>query len=569
MVKKPAKKKSAKLSPEEKAKRAHKASARAALRLSGFDRVPELAEKTFTYDGQTAEFDDAFIHENVLLLIEYTTSQESGVKTHLKGKKIIYDKVLADHVAFWKLLKGKHPKFAQRLIDLGDFPASRLILKIVYCSRNSISTDTKALFPEIRFLDYPLVKYFEKIARAIKWSALPELLDFLGINFHDVRHDGGFAKLGSTDPYHGSILPEEASGFPEGYKVVSFYADPASLLKRCFVLRRKGWRSTTEAYQRMLLPTKIEDIRKMVFEDKRVAINNLIATLPANVHPVDEKGVTIDPKDLTQTAPIKISLPADANSMGIIDGQHRLFAYYRSKLDTPEIETLRRMQNLLVTGIIYPEDINDVDKDRFEAELFLSINSNQTSASSDLIQEIEVLLDPFAPISIAKQVMERLAETGPLAGHVERYFFDKGKLKTTSIVSFGLGPLVKLSGRDSLFNKFTHAGKDRIAKGTSKAALNEYIEFCANRIIELLNAVRTNVDPNRWTTDKKVEDRILAVTYVNSFLIVLRKLVASGKSIKFASLKKNLEGIEDFDFGKFHSSQYNRMADEIFDEHFK
>lgn len=192
----------------------------------------------------------------------------------------------------------------------------------------------------------------------------------MGVKLHDVRHDGGFAKPGSTDPYHGSILPEEASGFPEGYKVVSFYADPASLLKRCFVLRRKGWRASTEAYQRMLLPTKIEAIRKMVFVEKRVAINNLIATLPAHVHPVDDKGVTIDPKDLTETSPIRISLPADANTMGIIDGQHRLFAYYRSKSDTPEIESLRRMQNLLVTGIIYPSDINDVEKDRFEAEFF-------------------------------------------------------------------------------------------------------------------------------------------------------------------------------------------------------
>jgi hypothetical protein len=319
----------------------------------------------------------------------------------------------------------------------------------------------------------------------------------------------------------------------------------------------------------MLLPSKIEDIRKMVFVEKRVAINNLIATLPADVHPINEKGQTIDPKNLTQTAPIRISLPADANSMGIIDGQHRLFAYYRSKQDTPEIESLRRIQNLLVTGIIYPEHVNDVEKDRFEAELFLNINSNQTSASSDLIQEIEVLLDPFAQISIAKQVMERLADSGPLAGHVERYFFEKGKLKTSSIVSFGLAPLVKLTGADSLFTKFAHLEKDKVAKGTSKAILTDYIDFCANRIIELLNAVRVNVDAKRWTTDKKVSGRILTVTYVNSFLIVLRKAISSGKSIKFASLKTKFNGIDKFDFEKFHSSQYNRMADEIFDKHLK
>lgn len=178
-------------------------------------------------------------------------------------------------------------------------------------------------------------------------------------------------------------------------------------------------------------------------------------------------------------------------------------------------------------------------------------------------------MDPFAPVSIAKQVMERLAETGPLAGQIERYFFEKGKLKTTSIVSFGLGPLVKLGGKDTLFAKFDHPQKEKIAKGKSKAALAEYIDFCANRIIELLNAVRVNVDPSKWTTDKRVEGRILTVTYVNSFLIVLRKVISSNKSMKFISLKSKFNGIGEFDFGKFHSSQYNRMADELFQEYFK
>lgn len=150
MAKKATKNRSGKLSPEEKEKRAHKSSVRAALRISGFDRVPELAEKTFNYDGQTAEFDDAYIHENVLLLIEYTCSQESGVKTHLKGKKIIYDKILADPVEFWKFLRNKYPKFEERLVELGTFPPSRLVLKIIYCSKNIIAGETKALFPKHR-----------------------------------------------------------------------------------------------------------------------------------------------------------------------------------------------------------------------------------------------------------------------------------------------------------------------------------------------------------------------------------------------------------------------------------
>ena len=562
------KKKKPAISPEQKRERAHKASVRAAFRFAGFQRADELATKAFIFQGQESDFDDAFVHENVVLLMEYTTHKADKIKGHLKGKKIIHDLIHGNHVAFYKFLRGNFPLFDERMKKNGEFHQGRLILRVVYCSLEDFEPEVKTHFTDLVFLDFPLVKYFEKIARTIHHSARAELLSFLRIDPNAVRHDGGFAHAGSSDPYPGSVLPDEASGLPPGYKVVSFYADPASLLKRCFVLRRSGWRATTEAYQRMLLPSKIEALRKMVFKEKRVAINNLIVTLPATVHPVDEAGNTIDVSTLEQTAPIKIQLPADPNTMGVIDGQHRLFAYYVSKDDTPEQTTLRKLQNLLVTGVIYPANANEAERDRFEASLFLSINSNQTSASSDLTQEIKVLTDPFDEISVAKQVMERLAETQPLFGHVERYFYEKGKLKTSSIVSFGIRLLVRIGSDKSLFSLFKHEKKEQLAKGKSKEVLKEYINFCVTKINHFLKAVKENVEDERWTADRKVKNRILTVVYVNSFLITLRKIVENGGSIEPIVLKNKLRQIGSFKFKAFHSSQYNRMADKIYEKHF-
>lgn len=562
------KKKKPGISPELKRERAHKASVRAAFRFAGFQRADELATKAFNFLGQGSDFDDAFVHENVIILVEYTTHKPDKIKGHLKGKKIIHDLIHGDRLEFYKFLREKFSVFDNRLKKNGDFHDSRLILKVVYCSLEDFEPEVKTHFKDIVFLDFPLVKYFEKVARTIRHSARPELLSFLGIDPNAVRHDGGFTHAGSSDPYPGSILPEEASGLPPGYKVVSFYADPASLLKRCFVLRRSGWRATTEAYQRMLLPSKIEALRRMVFNEKRVAINNLIVTLPATVHPVDAQGNTIDVSTLEQTAPVKIQLPADPNTMGVIDGQHRLFAYYVSEHDTPEQTSLRKLQNLLVTGVIYPESATEPQRDRFEASLFLSINSNQTSASSDLTQEIKVLTDPFHEISVAKQVMERLAETQPLFGHVERYFYEKGKLKTSSIVSFGLRRLVRIGTDKSLFSLFQHDKKHLLAKGESKEALKAYVDFATTKINHFLKAVRDNVDADRWTPDRKVKNRVLTVVYVNSFLITLRKIIESDGSIDPMVFKKKLRSIGTFNFKAFHSSQYNRMAEKIFKDFF-
>lgn len=165
--------------------------------------------------------------------------------------------------------------------------------------------------------------------------------------------------------------------------------------------------------------------------------------------------------------------------------------------------------------------------------------------------------------------MERIADSQPLFGHVERYFYEKGKLKTSSIVSYGLSQLVKLSGNDSLFSIFEHDKKGSLPNGKSKDALFGYIDFCSKTIIHFLKAVRADVGDERWTTDKKTANRILNVTYINAFLITMRKIIASGGSLEPVELKNNLVGISKFNFKAFHSSQYNRMAEKIFEKHFE
>jgi len=560
-----------KLTPEQrrarKIKSDHIRTVRAMFRNAGFDRAAELAELKIRFGDQDGEFDDAFVYQNVIFLIEYTTSQSSSVSGHLKNKKILFSKVTNDTSGFLKYLREKSQAFDHRLST--NYHPSKLILRIIYCSRYDFDSGVKVTVDEPVYLDFPMLKYFETICGAIKMSSLSELLTFCKVDPSKVSHKGVFSSAPTDNKYAGSILPDSASGFPSGFKVVSFYADAAALLDRAYVLRRDGWRGSFQAYQRMLLPSKIEMIRRKLKADGQVFVNNIIATLPSDVHPVDDNGKTVEIAELEETSPVIISLPLRSNSVGLIDGQHRLFSYYESREDDLQIAKLRREQNLLVTGIIYPYGTSKEAAERFEAGLFLAINSNQTNASPGLKQEIEVILKPFSPTAIGKQVMSRLAEESPLRGHVEAYFFDKGKLKTTSIVSYGLGPLIKLSGSDSLFKIFSHANKDGILSGNAQDALNDYIKFCASQIEIFLNAIKANVPTDRWVTDPQVKDRILTVTYVNSFLITMRYIIDAGLPISFDFLSKKLRGIDGFDFQSFHSSQYNRMAISIFDRHFR
>jgi hypothetical protein len=127
---------------------------------------------------------------------------------------------------------------------------------------NQFDESVKITVDKPVYFDFPILKYFEKLAGIIRVSALSELLAFLGVDPTQVAKDGIFPSKSHAVSYDGSLLPESSSGFPSGYKVVSFYADAAALLSRAYVLRRDGWRGSYQAYQRMVSGTKIEAIRK-------------------------------------------------------------------------------------------------------------------------------------------------------------------------------------------------------------------------------------------------------------------------------------------------------------------
>ena len=417
-------------------------------------------------------------------------------------------------------------------------------------------------------MDYPAVRYFAAVADAVRKSSRFELLHFMGIEAAAVGVNGKIEVSKSSKDYAGSLLPEAHSHFDEGFKIVTFYADPEALLRTTYVLRKDGWNDSQNLYQRMISKPKVEAIRTYLKTQKRVFINNIIVTLPPEVKPLNDKLETIDTSVLTETAAVTIKLPDKPNSIGIIDGQHRVFAYYEAINDDLQIAQLRKQQNLLVTGIIYPPKFPAREREKFEARLFLEINSTQTNAKSQLKQAIGLVLDPFASESVATRVLSQLAKTGPLAGTIEQYFFDTNKLKTSSIVSYGLRPLVKTSGSDSLFSSWKHPKREEVANSKNDQALGDYVAFCVTTINQVLGAIKKNLAKDRWTTDRKVDKRVLTTTYVNSFLIVIRLLIEKKAALDFESLAKALSGIDGFDFSAYHSSQYKRMAEKIVEDYF-
>ena len=161
------------------------------------------------------------------------------------------------------------------------YSINQLKLIILYCSKKSISEEHKEVVADVVYFDCYIVQYFKSLTKVIKRSSKYEFLEFISIPFNEFGENILGSGQTSKDTFSGHILPEEKSSFNEGYKIVSFYIDAESLIKRAFVLRQEGWREQENVgyYQRMFDAKKISSMRKYLAEKNRVFINNIISTI--------------------------------------------------------------------------------------------------------------------------------------------------------------------------------------------------------------------------------------------------------------------------------------------------
>ena len=558
-------KKRTKPAPDEIERRIHRTEIRSVFSQAGFTKVISVSDKEFTFKGRAGDVDDVFIYENIILLLEYTTSKSENISTHLLKKKVLFDHILNNQSEFVEFFENTFESFKIERDNYYDYSQCKVI--ILYCSKNDISSRHKDQVPNIKYFDYPILKYFKNVSDAVKLSSKYEIFKFLDLIHNDIGHYS-IKNKASNEQIDGSVLPESYSNFERGYKVVSFYIDPESLLRKCYVLRKDGWRDEGGLYQRMIGKAKIKAIRKYLNTKKRVFINNIIVTLPSETKLVDDNGGIIDPSKLTKTKPVRIQIPDGFNVIGLIDGQHRVFAYHEGGEYESEISKLRSKQNLLVTGIIYPNAINEVERSKFEATLFLEINSTQTNAKSDLKQAIGLILNPFSSESIAKAVIHRLNSVGPLENKFEKFFFDKDKIKTTSVVSYGLKPIVKLSGVDSFYSYWRGHGKATLTDGNDLDVLNRYIDFCTDELNCFFVAVKLKLDKSKWTSDKSIANKVLSTSPINGLIICFRKIIENKKTGDQAYYENRLKNIDLFDFTLYKSSQYGKMGNDLYDQFF-
>ena len=542
----------------------------------GFSRL-HTDGKEFVFKGRTGELDDVFIIDNVVVVAEYTVGN-AGTE-HVAKKKLLWDLIGKNEAEWIDKLAEISPAFKDSY-ESAPYQSTDYKVRVCYFSKGAVSDEIVSLLKQYRFLDETKFRYFDALAKTIHRSARFEFYKYLSLNFSDIGPQS-HSSHSLVREFSGHLLPEGNSSFPKGFKIVSFYADPSALLTMSYVLRRDSWQDPEGTYQRVLMKGRMTEMRKYLISEKRVFVNNIIVTLPPDtaLNEIVNKQKNLSADDQKKVKGVSVSIPYRSDVLGIVDGQHRVFCYHEG-VDSyeDEIKKVRERQNLLVTGLIYPDSYTETQRQRFEAKLFLEINDKQKRTKSELKQSIELILNPYSNVSIAKRVVQRLNESGALRGMLQTNYFDPPRLiRTTSVVSYGLRPVVKLDDQaPTIYKQWSNKSKAALREAQKAGArsteadelLRLYVEYCASSINTLLIPARKKLGSSRWVLSDKAKDREITPTLINGFLICLKLVIADERALTQQEVEVIFQSLDAFNFSKFKSSRWSALGEKLYRDYF-
>lgn len=531
----------------------------------GFTHVPSEGKEA-KFGIKTGEIDSVFVYENILLVVEDTTSKKAF--DHAKNKKLLAEQIMNSTGDFIEWLRGTFPEHEHLL---KAYSPKRFRLFYLYISRTEmdLDDDDRALLAPMRVVSVRALNYFDKLAKTIRRSAKTDLWRFLELTSSDIGAANATNDVKSIDTT--IISPDDSTGFSNGVRLVSFMISADVLLRNAYVLRKDNWGYSTDLYQRLIDSNRIRKIRQYVASDGSAFMNNIIVGLPPDVtfQTADKAPVELD--DVQDYSAYRMTIPDEFNSLCIIDGQHRVFAHYEGSDELePQVAAIRGKVHLLATGLIFPAGMDELERLKLQSEIFLDINSNTKPVPADVLLAIQSLRAPYADVALARRVLELLNKGSAFRNMFQLSQMDQAPIKIASIVKFALRYLVDIEAESGLFAEWVKADPTREALREKKDSelLTEYVNFCTTTLNLYFNAFKSH-HASEWNNP---DYKITSTTVINAMVIALRRSLPALGVLTFdeyASLVKTWD--VDFSTNSFHfvSSQYARFSQEILRDMFK
>ena len=536
---------------------------------AGFTSIPthDIPMRLFS---RTIEVDSLFIYENIWLICEDTT-QKANITDHLRAKNEAFGEIKTH---FSEYVDKIIHKFPEKMDILTKYDKSRIKPYFLYIPYFEIPSEiaNSTRFQNLIFLQPQAQNYLYRVIKCIKRSGRYEIFRFLHITDDDI---GNVSSSKNTAEIKAPIIyPKDFTGSRNNMRIVSFMMSAEDLLHTCYVLRKDDWSLSRNPYQRLIEKNKIKKIRKFLELNGEAFYNNIIVALPKDICFRDSKNTYKNIDEINELSNSNfLILPKRMNSICVIDGQHRIFAHYENDIQNEEeqkIAKLRSKLHLLVTGLIFPQNMTEEKRAKIESEIFLDINSNAKPVEPNILLHIKCLNNPLADESLAQFVIEELnnQSQSPFKNRFQTSSLDDKKIKTASIVKFALRKLVSINPanpRNSLF--YYWRGDKAALKKESNIAIENYVKFCASVLSQYFNAIKKHF-PEYW---ENKNSKILSVTSINGFIIAFTRQLPINGVQNFQVYEKAFQQW-DFDFSKenfpYTSSQYQKFSSVILKEVF-
>lgn len=542
----------------------------------GFDYLKVEGDQTWPEELRgyhSMELDFIFLYESIIVSYEITRlTGEKKTLDHFRGKLEKYQRINRNKDCFIKTLKSKFPDAFERYSS-NDYQPWEYNVFFIYHPKEEIQFEPNLDKDCVKIVDDATFTYFQKNVKSIRKSAKYEFFDFLGLKRKQVLPR-------SSDGEHTMdvlcIVSDNVAGI-KGVKTVTFMARPEEILECAYVMRKGSWREEEQVYQRLLINEKLKSMREYISIKEHSFLDSITISLPKSI---SFHRAILNGKEVATGEPIlihdpgsnnlqfvRMNIPREYNTIGIIDGQHRVFSYHEASDKYEEcVKKRRKLRCLLVTGLIFQEDCAERERTRIESETFITLNSKQKKPDTQLLQHIEQYKSPYGKTGLAIRVLTSLNSSGALRKKFNMGIDDSKKIKTVSVVKYALSNIVDISNPNDV-NSFYYKWKNEGIDINTDDGYMSYVQHCSDSLNTYFEAIRC-VFNEEW---KNEPSKILSSHGVTGIIKSLSHSLSleEDEDRNFSFYEKRLKKLKDsgfyFDQPGFVSSHWGKLADAISD----
>lgn len=471
---------------------------------SGFPFVDrELNFRTGPTDEESGNLDACAIYKDALLAVEVKTGRNVDfriVMRELEAKR----RLLTDY-ANLQVVSSRRRRIKTAQLRRIRHAAIAVLLTRFEPNSDNVHTADREGFP---LWNSRTLAYYVSVSKTLGlWTR------------YELMFDAG---LQPSETETSIRVPAIRAEQPGGAYYLSAMK-PADLLRIAYVYRRS--KMETMAYQRIVKQKKIESMTAFIKKPKASLPNNIIITIDPEL--TDE--VHYDGRILT--------IPGRYCSAWIIDGQHRLYGFARTKYADDETADKFEIPVVILENL----------RTKSQTAMFVDINNNQKKIDPTLLADLTTVLQDLSRKETWPSILaKRLSEDGPFRDLVSIY----------EVPILGEEKPITLAGL-SKYALTRYLLAPRIRGGTIVAyagSLYRYAQFNWNksvnsptnlqaleRQVRLLNTFFSIVKDQlgrRWTNT----NRYATTTYTgaNALLLVLNRILESGRTLEELQLNEFL-----------------------------